>query len=197
MNSLRIVIAFVCFYVLPGCGQSVKKWPEHIENISTRSLFSTALVEKVAEFYRTKHTKDDNVYIAICALERVNEKTKLTSNVIIMTPGGKCAELIFISCEFTGLDDFLNKILTTIKSVKPKNIPFREAAILLRRIEKTPIRPPKGKSHDWAMGDGYPNCVVVMQSNAYVIRQSSGADFWGPSLDFDLGAMINKWRNLY
>jgi len=62
----------------------------------------------------------------------------------------------------------------------------------INRVASIPLVRPPDQKNDWSLLDAYPDCVVFADDDSYVVRQSSGHDFWGAQLFHDLRERLSK-----
>lgn len=174
--------------------QTVRAWPEHVKSIQLRSYYSSAIVSYLSKSIEKDPFFPKNTYIAICSFETINNKTKMYAYVFINYLENNKTELIKLNGILSNIESCHYDLINMIENSERGFLVGFKFLSLKNTIENIHIKNNSNETGHLTIFDGYPSCVVIMNDNTYLIRQSSGRDSWGAKLEIYISNLLSKYK---
>jgi hypothetical protein len=152
---------------------------------AARISISIAVLGKIKNRIETEHASSGGKYIAICGFEHVDGKVlKIRASILHSDAIYKDAFLYQVVGELSSIDYtfMMLGIQKMIENASVYGVRHKEFNWFVKRLDSIPLVRPLVQKNDWSLVDEFPDCIVYMENDSYVIRQSSGHDFWGAPL---------------
>lgn len=192
-NKLLFILCLMLAPILKGQSNLANS----LVNIKD-SAMRISLSVKMTECYRSsveKISHDPNLTILVCAgFARVTgtDQIKLRADILNFNNGSLNVVLDSVEGVFGLSEDFDLQFKNILKTRKTYTISKDEFKWFIKQLSAIPMVRPKRTSLNHVLLGGVPDTIVLYEEGGFVIRQSSGNDYWGAPLFIAFNDKLKK-----